>query len=85
VNHEYKSTKLNKNTQPAELKKLEAAVRKVKGVQNVIARAGEGCIEVEGSDDLQSAQVLSAAKSAGFPLQATATQKPQATRMPQPR
>lgn len=69
MNHTFKSNKLNKETKSDDVKKLEAALRGVKGVQSVTPHSSRGTIEVSYGTEVKDTAIMDAAKNAGFPLQ----------------
>lgn len=65
----YKCTNLKQETKAGEIKKLEDALKKVKGVNKVIAHAKEGSVDIDFTPETPINALKDAARSAGFPLQ----------------
>ncbi len=60
--------KLKKDTASSDVKKLEAAVKGVKGVTNVTMDAPGSSIDISYGTDVKVAALKDAAKSAGFEM-----------------
>jgi copper chaperone CopZ len=63
----FKSDSLRPNAAPTEITKLENAIKKVKGVELVKTRVGEGRIDVDHDNEVKTQDIKDAAKRAGFP------------------
>ncbi len=65
----FKVPKLKPDTMSSDIKKLEDAVRTVKGVTKVAADRKGGSIDIAYGKEVQVSALKSAAKTAGFELQ----------------
>jgi copper chaperone CopZ len=68
----FKSDNLKPNTEAADVTRLESAIKNVKGVTTVNARAREGRIDVDHGSDVKKQDIKDAAKGVGFPLRESA-------------